>query len=160
VACAEAARNGVTTVRSADEVEDGWANLIISNHTLEHCQNPLAELKGLLRKLAPDGIAVFVFPCEVAENAYRAGDRNHHLYPWSPMSAANLFSEARFHVVESKIYLHFRPPRFTPRLLRSLGGRSLFEIGCRAYGVLTYLNLTPAVSSQVRVVARVNVADM
>jgi hypothetical protein len=76
------------------------------------------------------------------------------------MSAANLFSEAGFHVVESKIYLHVRPPRFTPRLLRSLGGRSLFEIGCRAYGVLTYLNLTPAVSSQVRVVARVNVADM
>jgi hypothetical protein len=67
VACAEAARNGVTTVRSADEVEDGWANLIISNHTLEHCQNPLAELKGLLRKPAPDGIAVFVFPCEAAK---------------------------------------------------------------------------------------------
>jgi SAM-dependent methyltransferase len=154
VARAEAACNGIATVQSADEVEHGWADLIISNHALEHCQNPLAELKSLLPKLAPGGTAVFVFPCEAAKNAYRAGDRNHHLYSWSPMSAGNLFSEAGFDVIESKIYLHCWPPRFLPRLLRSVGGRFLFEIGCKAYGVLTYLNLTPAVSSQVRVVAR------
>jgi SAM-dependent methyltransferase len=154
VARAEAARNGVSTVRSVSEVEDGWADIIISNHALEHCPYPLGELRNLLPKLAPGGTAIFVFPCEAAKNAYRPNDRNHHLYSWSPMSAANLFSEAGFEVIESKIYLHFWPPRFIPRLLRSLGGRFLFEAGCRTYGILTYLNLTPAVSSQVRVVAR------
>lgn len=154
VARTEAARNGVRTVGSVGEVADGWADLVISNHALEHCPQPLSELKNLLPKLALGGVAVFVFPCEAAKNKYRSNDPNHHLYSWSPMSAANLFSEAGFEVVESKIYLHFWPPRLIPRLLRAIGGRSLFELGCRAYGVMTYLNLTPAVSSQVRVVAK------
>lgn len=154
VARAEAARNGVRTVRSASEIEDGWADIVISNHALEHCPQPFNELRDLLPKITSDGIAVFVFPCEAAKNRYRPDDPNHHLYSWSPMCAANLFSEAGFEVVESKIYLHFWPPRFIPRLLRAIGGRFLFEAGCRIYGVLTYFNLTPAVSSQVRVVAR------
>jgi SAM-dependent methyltransferase len=154
VARAEADRNGVRTVGSAAEIENGWADIIISNHALEHCLHPLRELEDLLHKLASGGMAVFVFPCEAARNRYRSDDPNHHLYSWSPMSAANLFSQAGFDVVESKIYLHVWPPRFIPRLLRSIGGRLLFEVGCRLYGVMTYLNLTPAVCSQVRVVAR------
>ena len=151
---AEADRNGVRTVGSAAEIENGWADIIISNHALEHCLHPLRELEDLLPKLALGGIAVFVFPCEAAKNRYRCDDGNHHLYSWSPMSAANLFSEAGFDVVESKIYLHMWPRRSVARLPRSIGGRLLFEVGCRLYGVMTYLNLTPVASSQVRVVAR------
>jgi hypothetical protein len=154
VARAEAHRNGIHTVASTAEIDDGWADIIISNHALEHCPHPLHELQGLSSKLAPNGIAVFVFPCEAAKNRYKSSDPNHHLYSWSPMSAANLFSEAGFDVVESKIYLHYWPPRFIPQLLRSVGGRTLFEVGCRIYGTMTYLNLTPATSSQIRVVAR------
>jgi hypothetical protein len=101
-------------------------------------------------------MAVFVVPCEAIKNKFRTGDPNHHLYSWSPMSLANLFAQAGFTVVESKAYVHYWPPRFLPRLLRSLGGRWLFEAGCKAYGALTYLNLTPAVFSQVRVVAKRN----
>jgi SAM-dependent methyltransferase len=159
VARAAALSSGIRSVESVDEVADGWADIIISNHALEHCPHPLWELRKFLPKLAVDGIVVFVFPCEAAKNRYKLDDPNHHLYSWSPMSAANLFSEAGFAVIESKIYLHFWPPRFIPRLLRSVGGRFLFEAGCRLYGMLTYLNLTPAVSSQVRVVARRKVGD-
>jgi SAM-dependent methyltransferase len=154
LARAEATRNGVRTVSSTAEIANGWADIVISNHALEHCPQPLTELRNLLPKMASDAIAVFVFPCEAAKYSYNLNDRNHHLYSWSPMSAANLFAEAGFDVVESKIYLHFWPPKFIPRVLRSIGGRRLFEIGCRLYGVLTYLNLTPALSSQVRVIAR------
>ena len=49
---AEAGRNGVRTVGSAGEIEDGWADLIVSNHALEHCREPLRELMDLLPKLA------------------------------------------------------------------------------------------------------------
>ena len=70
------------------------------------------------------------------------------------MAASNLFEEAGVNVVESKAYIHIWPPRFIPKLLRSLGGRWLFEVGCRIYGLLTYLGLTPARSSQVRIIAR------
>ncbi len=151
---AEAEKSGIQTVASTSEIEDGWADMIISNHALEHCQHPLQELQALLPKVVSGGMVVFVVPCEAIKNNYRTSDPNHHLYSWSPMSLANLFAEAGFTVVESKAYIHHWPPRFISRLLRSLGGRWLFEAGCRIYGALTYLNLTPASCSQIRVVAK------
>jgi len=156
VARAEAEKSDIQTVASVSEIEDGWADVVVSNHALEHCQHPLQELQALLPKVAPGGIAVFVVPCEAIKNTYRQDDPNHHLYSWSPMSLANLFAEAGFTVVESKPYIHHWPPRFIPRLLRWAGGRGLFEAGCRIYGALTYLNLSPARFSQVRVVAKRN----
>lgn len=153
VARAAAQRSGIRAVSSASEVEDGWADLLISNHALEHCQFPLHELQDLIRKVAPGGTVVFFVPCESIKYKYVADDPNHHLYSWSPMSAANLFAEAGFRVHESKAYMHVWPPSFIPRVLRSLGGRWLFELGCRIYGTLTYLNLSPTPVSQVRIIA-------
>jgi len=149
----EAERQGICAVPSTAAVRDGWADLIISNHALEHCSHPLHELQQLSTKVIRGGLAVFVVPCESIRYKRKADDPNHHLYTWSPMSAANLFAEAGFDVLESKAYIHTWPPRFVPRLLR-LGGRSLFEAGCRMYGALTYLGLTPAATSQVRIVAQ------
>jgi SAM-dependent methyltransferase len=153
VAREAAKKNGINTVDSASQVEDGWADILISNHALEHCSHPLQELQALLPKVALRGQVVFVVPCETIRNKYKSDDPNHHLYCWSPMSAANLFTQAGFKVLESRAYIHIWPPRFIPRLLRSLGGRTLFEIGCKVYGFLTYWSLSPAVISQVRVVA-------
>jgi|ERR1700728_222498 len=153
VAREAAKHNGINTVASASQVEDGWADILISNNALEHCPHPLQELRALFPKVAPGGKIVFVVPCEAIRNKYRSDDPNHHLYCWSPMSAGNLFREAGFKVAECKPYIHVWPPRFIPRLLRSIGGRPLFEMGCNVYGFLTYWNLTPAVTSQVRIVA-------
>ncbi len=153
VARAAAERNSIRAVPSASEVEDGWADLIISNHALEHCQFPLRELQELSRKVAPGGTIVFFVPCESIKYKCAPDDPNHHLYSWSPMSAANLFAEAGFQVVESKAYLHVWPPSFLPGFLRSVGGRWLFELGCRLYGTLTYLNLSPTRVSQIRIIA-------
>jgi hypothetical protein len=136
------------------QVEDGWADIIISNHVLEHCQHPLQELQTLLPKVAPGRMVVFVVPCEAIKNKYSTDDPDHELYSWGPMTLANLFAEAGFKVVESSAYIHCWPPRFIPQLLRAVGGRWLFEAGCRVYGALTYLNLTPARYTQVRVIAK------
>ncbi|MGA7854606.1 MAG: class I SAM-dependent methyltransferase [Candidatus Acidiferrales bacterium] len=149
-----AQNNGITTLAATSQVEDGWADILISNNALEHCPNPLQELQALLPKVAPGGKVVFVVPCESIRNRFKVNDPNHHLYCWSPMSAANLFADAGFRVHESKAYVHIWPPKFIPRLLRSVGGRPLFELGCRLYGFLTYWNLSPAVTSQIRIVAQ------
>jgi SAM-dependent methyltransferase len=151
---AKAEEAGIRTVESIGQVEDGWADIIVSNHVLEHCQHPLRELQTLLPKVAPGGMAVFVVPCEAIKNKYTANDPDHELYSWGPMALANLFAEAGFNVVESRAYIHCWPPRFVPQLLRAAGGRWLFEAGCRIYGALTYLNLTPARYTQVRVIAK------
>ena len=154
VAREAAQSNGINTLAATSQVEDGWADILISNNALEHCPNPLQELQALLPKVAPGGKVVFVVPCESIRNRYKLDDPNHHLYCWSPMSAANLFTDAGFQVQESKPYVHIWPPKFIPRLLRSIGGRPLFELGCRLYGFLTYWNLSPAVTSQIRIVAQ------
>jgi SAM-dependent methyltransferase len=154
VARAEAEKSGIRTVASASEIEDGWADIVISNHALEHCRHPLQELQALLPKVVSGGTVVFFVPCEAIKSKYKPSDPDHELYSWSPMTLANLFAEAGFTVVESKAYIHHWPPKFIPRLLRSVGGRGLFEAGCWIYGALTYLNLSPALFSQVRVVAK------
>src|ERR1700722_7476257 len=64
VARAAAESNSIRAVPSAAGVEDGWADLIISNHALEHCQFPLGELRELLRKVTPGGRVVFFVPSE------------------------------------------------------------------------------------------------
>jgi SAM-dependent methyltransferase len=154
VARAEAQRQGIRAVESVSGVDDAWADLIISNHALEHCLNPLQELRRLLPKVVPGGLIAFVLPCESVRHKCRSEDPNHHLYSWSPMSGANLFAEAGFRVLESRAYIHTWPPRFFPSLLRHVGGRNLFEAGCRLYGALTYWGLTPTTSSQIRIVAQ------
>jgi SAM-dependent methyltransferase len=154
VARAKAEESGIRTVGAPSEVEDSWADIIISNHALEHCQHPLQELQTLLPKVVPGGTVVFFVPCEAVKNKYRTDDPDHELYSWGPMALGNLFAEAGFKVVESKAYIHVWPPRFMQQPLRSIGGRWLFDVGCRIYGMLTYLNLSPASISQIRVVAQ------
>jgi 2-polyprenyl-3-methyl-5-hydroxy-6-metoxy-1,4-benzoquinol methylase len=154
VARAKAEEAGIRAVASTSEIPDDWADVIISNHALEHCQHPLQELLALLPKVVPGGMVVFVVPCEAIKNKYSTDDPDHELYSWGPMTLANLFAEAGFKVVESSAYIHCWPPRFIPQLLRAVGGRWLFEAGCRVYGALTYLNLTPARYTQVRVIAK------
>jgi SAM-dependent methyltransferase len=154
VARAKAEEVGIRAVASTSEIKDGWADIVISNHTLEHCLHPLEELQTLLPKVVPGGMVVFVVPCEAIKSKYKTEEPDHELYSWGPMALGNLFKEAGFTVIESKPYIHAWPPRFIPRLLRAVGGRTLFEAGCKIYGALTYLNLSPASFCQVRVVAK------
>ena len=60
VARAAAQKSGIRAVGSTSEVEDEWADLLISNHALEHCQFPLRELKDLIRKVVPGGHCRFL----------------------------------------------------------------------------------------------------
>lgn len=132
-AAAETARkNGLEVYGSVEEVPDESVDVIISNNALEHTLEPLKELKSLYRKLQVGGKIVFVVPCESISYSYRPNDVNHHLYSWSPMCIGNLFSEAGFHVIESRPYIHKWPPKY--RLISRLGGRALFDLAARIYG--------------------------
>jgi len=145
VAATAARSQGIEVFARADELPDHSVDLIISNNALEHTFRPLDELKALFPKLRPGGKIVFVVPCESIRWAYVPKDINHHLYSWSPMCAGNLFTEAGFHVLESKAYIHKWPPLH--RQIARWGGRWAFEHACRIYGRLD------RVWFQVRVVA-------
>ncbi|MFN2136218.1 MAG: class I SAM-dependent methyltransferase [Candidatus Promineifilaceae bacterium] len=132
-AAAEMAReNGIEVYQSAAAVPDRYVDVIISNHALEHTRHPLNELQSLHGKLAENGKIVFVVPCESISRSYRPDDINFHLYSWSPACIGNLFTEAGYTVVECKPYIHKWPPKY--RTVARLGGRRLFELGCRIYG--------------------------
>jgi SAM-dependent methyltransferase len=133
---AETARkNGIEVHQTVEEIPDGSLDVVISNNALEHTLQPLEELKSLYKKLKPGGRVIFYVPCETVLFRYRPNDINHHLYSWSPMCIGNLFTEAGFHVIESRPYIHKWPPYYN--WIARLGGRPLFEIACRVYGLIT-----------------------
>lgn len=125
-----AMKNGIAAVGSPAELPDAWADVIISNSALEHCEHPLMELRALLPKVTPGGRLVFVVPHETLEWPYKPGDINQHLYTWSPMGLGNLVKTAGF-LVESVSASRFMwPPK--PELFYKLG-EPLFLLICRLY---------------------------
>lgn len=121
----------ITGVKYTREIEDNWADLIISNHALEHVPNPLAELEELYKKLKTGGKIVFFVPSETYKKKFKEKEPDHHLYSWGCQSLGNIFKEAGFKVIESKPYLHKWPPRYQG--IAAYFGRRVFNMCCRVW---------------------------
>ena len=121
----------IDSVADTDLLPDDFADVIISNHALEHTFSPLDELKKLRKKLKKGGKIIFVVPCESIDYAYVKNDINNHIYTWSPMCLGNLFTQAGFEVIESKPYIHKWPPHYEK--IAKLFGRRVFNFSCQIY---------------------------
>jgi SAM-dependent methyltransferase len=141
-----AAAKGIEVFERTASLPDECADVIISNHVLEHTKNPLMELAQLRTKLKPGGQLVLVVPCEGAGTRYRPNDKDFHLFTWSPLNLGNLLTAADFKVLESREYVHKWPPRIHQPIAQ-LFGRPGFDLACRLYA-----RLRPTLS-QVRAVA-------
>jgi SAM-dependent methyltransferase len=109
-------------------------DVVISNHSLEHVPHPLATLREFHRVLRPGGRLVLVTPFDDwrsdGSRRWKPGDRQNHLYTWTPMNIGNLLIEAGFEVESSEL----QSTAWSPRLFwieRALGGRA-FSLACRA----------------------------
>lgn len=122
---------GIKSVESSKNLEDNFADLVISDNALEHTTHPLEELNELYRILKPGGKIVFIVPCESISYSYKPDDINYHLYSWSPMCIGNLFNEAGFNVTESKAFKHKWPPKYEK--IAKLFGRDIFNLICKIY---------------------------
>lgn len=126
---------GVRVVASTRELEDAIADVVISNHALEHTLAPLDELRELRRILKPGGRLVLWLPIDDWRTQRRPGeDVNHHLYTWTPLLLHNLLDEAGFHVRECRVVTHAWP-RYYRVLFRRLP-RPAFDALARAWAVL------------------------
>jgi SAM-dependent methyltransferase len=127
---------GVRAVASAGELPDGCADVVISNHALEHTLAPLAELRELLRLLKPGGRLVLWVPLDDWRRQRRPdpGDENHHLYTWTPLLLSNLLAEAGFVAREVEVVTSAWPQRH--ELLHRVLPRRGFDAACRAWGFL------------------------
>lgn len=131
-----AASLGVQTVASPSEVADGHADVVISNHALEHSLSPYDELCELLRILRPGGRLVLGLPIDDWRAQRRADrtDPNHHLYTWTPLLLDNLLGEAGFRVDEVRAFTYLQP--YYNHLLFDRLPRPAFDALARAFGAL------------------------
>jgi SAM-dependent methyltransferase len=137
---------GVPVVTDLSKIPDTWADVVISNHALEHTYDPFHKVRQVYEKLKPRGVAVFVVPCERHDMAFAKDDMNQHFYTWSPMNLGNLFASAGFQIIECREFVHRWPPKW--EVVPSLLGWDAFHLICRLYGRFARR------CSQVRVVAR------
>lgn len=121
------------------------ADVIISNHALEHTLNPLDEIIELKKLLKPGGIAHFIVPCESVNMSYNPLNVDHHLYTWSPMNLGNLFSEAGYVVESCNPIFHKWPPFY--QSISKLGW-PIFNLICKIYGRIS------TSSTQVEIIAK------
>jgi SAM-dependent methyltransferase len=144
------ARTKITTVvESLRELDDNRVDVIVSNHALEHSLRPFDDLRELHRICRPGGSIVIITPADnwPRERWTRKGDKNHHLYTWTPLLLGNLMSEAGFRVQSSEILNHAYP-KGVRALWRALP-TTIFDFTCRVWSALT-------LQRQVRVIARKN----
>lgn len=118
---ASVARNrGFEVAPTLDHFSDRSFDLIVSNHCLEHVENPLAQIRSMRRVIREDGLLVIVVPCHRASFAFCENDRDYHLFSWSAANLGNLVKLADFSVIDSRELLHRWPPKWR-LLIRYIG---------------------------------------
>lgn len=125
-----AIENGVTVYKYLKEVSDNSVDVAISNHALEHVQDPYKTLIQLKRVVRPDGFIVIVVPHESSKEVNIA-DKNMHLFTWSPQNLVNLFKECEIEVVDYESICHMWVPHY--QMVQKIIGWELFHALCEFY---------------------------
>ncbi len=125
---------GIKVYDKIEEIPDNFADVIISNHALEHVLCPYEVVKSLKRKVKVGGKLIFVVPHQGPNEEFKEEDVNQHLYTWNPLTLGNLFKVAGYRVIKVEKIRHMWPPRF--RLIKRFFGEELFHLIARIYAIL------------------------
>lgn len=128
IARENAEKLGIKVYSEIDEVPDGLADRIVSNHALEHVKDPLETIASLKKKLKIGGKFICVVPHETG-TGFSYNDNNKHLYTWSPQNLLNLFIEAGYEVEKVERIFHSWPQNYMK--IQSFFGWKFFHIICR-----------------------------
>jgi SAM-dependent methyltransferase len=139
-----AKRNELEVYSNIEEVPDNFADVIISNHVLEHVLCPFENLSSLKSKIKAGGKLIFVVPLQLPHERFKENDTNQHLYNWNPLTLGNLFKMAGYNIIKIDTIRHRWPPGY--RIIRNLFGEKFFHLFSRIYAVCRN-------SYQIRIVA-------
>lgn len=128
-----AKENRIDVVSTIGKIPNNWADVIISNHALEHVLDPMTILLKLKTKLKSGGKMIFVVPFE-RWGSYKENNINMHLFTWAPQNLGNLFKTAGYKVNKVDIIKHFWPPYYW--LMYRYLGQKIFDIISKTYCVL------------------------
>jgi 2-polyprenyl-3-methyl-5-hydroxy-6-metoxy-1,4-benzoquinol methylase len=151
IARQRASELGVQCYADLAEVPDEVADVVISNHALEHVPCPIEALTQLKRKLKPGGILALSVPIDDwrTHKRYNPDDRNHHLYTWTVQLLGNLLCEAGFSVEPCDISVRTHAwPKYYPFLYAKLPLR-WFNALCAIWAMLTRRGQLFAVAKRV-----------
>jgi len=123
--------NGVKVFSNSNLLPANYFDLIISNHALEHTDNPLLELKNLHKSLKKNGHICIVVPLDNKSYSYKKNDINFHFFSWSPMNLGNILTRAGFDVIESSIFFYKWPPYYF--FIKKIMPWFFFNLLCRIY---------------------------
>lgn len=78
-------------------------DVVISNHALEHVEEPASIIRNIWRVLKPGGAVRIVVPGEMPilldhHRCWKADDPDMHLFCWSPLTLGNLLAVSGFAV--------------------------------------------------------------
>lgn len=125
-----AKKNGVVMYNEIENVPNEWADIIISNHALEHVLDPYNTLFKLKNKLKLGGKIIFVTPFEL-KGEFDENDINQHLFTWSPLNIGNLFKAVGYKVERVELIKHRWPPQ-ARRILKYFGEK-VFHLTAKIY---------------------------
>jgi SAM-dependent methyltransferase len=110
-----AASLGIKCFADASQVPDGVADVIVSDHALEHVPFPIGALRELRKKLKPTGQLALCVPINNwrHDRDYDPNDPNHHLHTWTPQLLGNTLVESGFEVVQVRARIFAWPGRWT-----------------------------------------------
>lgn len=94
--CAE--EIGINSVKYVEQIEEDFADVIISRSTLGQLENPLAILKELKNKLKVGGKIIVEVPHQCANEEYEKNTVNNQLFTWNELTLGNLFKQAGYFV--------------------------------------------------------------
>jgi SAM-dependent methyltransferase len=129
---------GIECYAAIDAIADSVADVVISNHALEHVSHPIGTLRALRTKLRPGGKLVLCVPIDNwrHQRRYDPSDRDHHLQTWTPQSLGNTLFEAGFEPLQIVSRIHAWPGRWTVAAYGRLGVHAFHWI-CFLYGLIS-----------------------
>ncbi len=138
---------GIDCLKNLSKISNDSLDVIISNHALEHCENPSDILKELFTKLKKGGKIIIVVPLDSFLYKFKKADVNKHLYSFSPMNLGNLLENSGFNIINTGIVYHKWPPFW--KTIQTLFGWKIFHITARVYGILNlYWTQTRAIANK------------
>lgn len=132
--------------------ENCIADVVISNHALEHVLDPYNSLLEMRRVLRPEGVLVLVTPFDdwraTGQRKWTSNDKQNHLYTWSPTNIGNLLTEAGFQVQRSCL----RSTAWSPKIfwVQRLFGSAVFSATCSLLASLLVRREVLSVASRPR----------
>ena len=130
--------NGLECYQDLRLVPRAVADVVISNHALEHVPYPIEALREVRRILKPGGLVAIVVPIDDWRTQRKDDPRdiNHHLYTWTPHLLGKCLREVGFD--PQSMLLRVLTHAWFPGWSRAYAvlPASVFDLLCRLFAII------------------------